>query len=46
LGFEKKADFSGEIWQKSQKIAIITSTPGRNKAKLNDEQYFGDSSLE
>jgi hypothetical protein len=28
LVFEKNAIFFAEIWQKSQKIVIITSTPG------------------
>jgi hypothetical protein len=28
LVFEKNANFFAEIWQKSQKIVIITSTPG------------------
>jgi hypothetical protein len=27
LVFEKNANFSAEIWQKSQKIVIITPTP-------------------
>jgi hypothetical protein len=32
LVFEKNANFFAENWQKSQKIVIITSTPGsRNK---------------
>jgi hypothetical protein len=26
--FEKNAKFNAQNWQKSQKIAIITSTPG------------------
>jgi hypothetical protein len=29
LVFEKNANFFAENWQKSQKILIITSTPGR-----------------
>jgi hypothetical protein len=29
LVFEKNANFFAEIWQKSQKIVIITSTPGQ-----------------
>jgi hypothetical protein len=29
LVFEKNANFFAENWQKSQKIVIITSTPGR-----------------
>jgi hypothetical protein len=29
LDFEKNANFLAENWQKSQKIVIITSTPGR-----------------
>jgi hypothetical protein len=28
LVFDKNANFFAENWQKSQKIAIITSTPG------------------
>jgi hypothetical protein len=28
LDFEKNANFFAENWQKSQKIVIITSTPG------------------
>jgi hypothetical protein len=28
LAFEKNANFFAENWQKSQKIVIITSTPG------------------
>jgi hypothetical protein len=28
LVFEKNANFFAENWQKSQKIAVITSTPG------------------
>jgi hypothetical protein len=28
LVFEKNANFFAEIWQKSQKIVIITSIPG------------------
>jgi hypothetical protein len=28
LDFEKNANFIAENWQKSQKIVIITSTPG------------------
>jgi hypothetical protein len=28
LVFEKNAIFFAEIWQKSQKIVILTSTPG------------------
>jgi hypothetical protein len=30
LVFEKNANFFAENWQKSQKIVIITSTPGAN----------------
>jgi hypothetical protein len=30
LVFEKNANFSAENWQNSQKIVIITSTPGTN----------------
>jgi pyridoxal/pyridoxine/pyridoxamine kinase len=29
LVFEKKANFFAENWQKSPKIVIVTSTPGR-----------------
>jgi hypothetical protein len=32
LVFEKNANFFAENWQKSQKIVIITSTPGSNPA--------------
>jgi hypothetical protein len=31
LVFEKNANFFAENWQKSQKIVIITSTPGQGK---------------
>jgi hypothetical protein len=31
IGFREKRQFFGEIWQKSLKIVIITSTPGANK---------------
>jgi hypothetical protein len=31
LVFEKNANFFAEDWQKSQKIVIITSTPGSQK---------------
>jgi hypothetical protein len=34
LVFEKNVDFFAEYWQKSQKIVIITSTPGHT-AKEN-----------
>jgi hypothetical protein len=30
LVFEKNANFFAENWRKSQKIVIITSTPGAN----------------
>jgi hypothetical protein len=33
IGFEKNANCFAEIWQKSQKIVIITPTPGATKAK-------------
>jgi hypothetical protein len=35
LVFEKNTDFFTENWRKSQKIVIITSTPGRN-----GEQFY------
>jgi hypothetical protein len=28
IGFEKNANFFAENWRKSQKVVIITSTPG------------------
>jgi hypothetical protein len=33
LVFEKNANFFAENWQKSQKIVIITSTPGTDSTK-------------
>jgi hypothetical protein len=33
LVFEKNANFFAENWPKSQKIVIITSTPGRNRVR-------------
>jgi hypothetical protein len=32
LDFKKNANFFAENWQKSQKLVIITSTPGANPA--------------
>jgi hypothetical protein len=32
--FEKNANFFAENWRKSQKIVIITSTPGFNFSKF------------
>jgi hypothetical protein len=34
LVFDKNANFFAENWQKSQKIVIITSTPGANPTTL------------
>jgi hypothetical protein len=34
LVFEKNANFFAENWQKSQKIVIITSTPGLKMPEL------------
>jgi hypothetical protein len=36
LVFVKNANFFAENWQKSQKIVIITSTPGRPGADQGD----------
>jgi hypothetical protein len=40
LVFEKYANFIAENWQKSQKIVIITSTPGRMKWAKGPEGSF------
>jgi hypothetical protein len=40
LVFEKNANFFAENWQKSPKIAIITSTPGRPAAKAKRRSFY------
>jgi hypothetical protein len=46
LVFEKNANFCAENWEKSQKIVIITSTPGLNSchfkfsSRLQATRYF------
>jgi hypothetical protein len=40
LVFEKNANFFAEKWQKSQKIVIITSTPGRKLPRSDGQEPF------
>jgi hypothetical protein len=42
LVFEKNANFFAENWQKSQKIVIITSTPGKVSHEYVREESFLD----
>jgi hypothetical protein len=46
LVFEKSANFFAENWQKSQKIVIITSTPGHPDANQSTTGKDPDDSLE
>jgi hypothetical protein len=40
LVFEKNANFFSEKWQKSQKIVIITSTPGNLCSTKKQQKSF------
>jgi hypothetical protein len=42
LVFEKNANFFAENWEKSQKIVIITSTPGRNLLATTNKKVSRD----
>jgi hypothetical protein len=40
IGFYEKRQFFAENWQKSQKIVIITSTPGNLGRPVTRDQFF------
>jgi hypothetical protein len=40
LDFDKNANLFAENWQKSQKIAIITSTPGSRRRKSTGRSHL------